>query len=414
MKLKQKFYNFLRWSEKYTQTDMIYVVKNGFWWVLGKICVLLISIGIMAAFARWVPKEIYGAYRYVLSMVAILSIFALPGMNTALVRAVARGYEKMVFLCAKIKFKWALIGTGICFVTSFWYLFHHNINLGISFLIAGFFLPFINTFQIFVPFWQGKKKFNVRSKYLIFSNFLSALILIPVILFTNNLILIVLVYFASQTIFGALFFKLTLKKVADQEQKEEKETISFGKHLTLIQSATLFSNQIDKIIVWQILGPAAVAIYSFAQLPIIRIQQIIPVAPLALPKLSQKNTEEIKKSLFQKFLKLFLVSLPFALAFILIAPYFYKIFFPNYTESVIYAQILALGLITLPFALLGSSFVAQMKTKELYIIQFSTPILKIALFAALAPFYGIWGIITAILIAQILNSGLVLYFFKKI
>ncbi len=123
-------------------------------------------------------------------MIGILSIFALPGMNTALIRTVARGYERTIYVCAKTRIKWALVGSGISLIICFWYIFHQNFILGIAFLITGVFFPFIKTFELFLPFWQGKKRFDIQSKYSILLNFLAALILIPVIFLTDNLTLI--------------------------------------------------------------------------------------------------------------------------------------------------------------------------------------------------------------------------------
>lgn len=412
MNIKQKIYNFLRWSQKYTLTDMVYLVKGGFWWIFGKACIFFIALATMSAFAHWTTKETFGTYQYVLSTFAILAIFALPGMNTALVRTVAQGYEGMLLLCAKTKLRWALIGTGTSFIISAWYLFHQNFVLGISFLIVAVFLPFMTTFNLFSTFWQGKQKFDIQSKYLILINALTASVLIPVIFFLDNLIVIVFTYFAFRSLLETIFFKLTLKRISNQ--REEKKAISFGKHLTLIEGAVMFGNRIDAIIIWQFLGPVAVAIYAFAQLPILKMKELAPISSLALPKLSKKNIKEIKSHLFKKFLKLFLVSTPFALFYILLAPYFFKVFFPSYLESVFYSQILALTLILLPFLLLETSLVAEMKKKELYTIQFATPFLKIVLFLTLVPLYEIWGVIYAILLAQIFNGGLLLYFFKKI
>ena len=412
MTIRDKIIGILRRSQKFTGTDMVYVAKGGFWWIFGRLCVFLISLATMTAFAHWLPKEVYGGYRYILSIVTILSIFALPGMDTALIRAVARGFERMLFLCTKTKFKWALIGSGISLGISGWYFFHQNFILGISFLIAAVFLPFITTFNIFLAFWQGKKKFDVQSKYLILMNLLAALVLIPVIFLTNNLILIIFAFFLSQTFFKAIFFGLTVKEAKRKET--EKETLSYGKHLTLMQSVAIFGNQIDKVIIWQFLGPVSVAIYSFAQLPILRLQDLIPIFPLALPKLSEKDIKKIKGALLKKFFKIFLVSVPLGAFLILISPLIYKILFPQYLESIPYFRVLSLTLILAPFSLLGASLVAEMKKRELYIIQFAPPFLQIILFLALIPFYQIWGIIFAILISHIFGSSLIFYFFKKI
>lgn len=414
MMARQKIIGFLRWSQKYTQTDMVYLTKNGLWWVFGKTFVFLITVAIMTAFAHWLPQKIYGNYQYILSIVAILSIFSLPGMNAALIRIVARGFDRMLYVIFKEKLRWGLMGSVICLIISGWYLFHQNFSLGISFLIAAFFLPFFNAFYLSFFFWQGKKRFDIFGKHLFFLNFLAALVLIPVIFITNNLVIIILAYFGSRSALRGIFFVFALKKAENQNETETKEVLSFGKHFTLSQSAEIFGKEIDKIIIWQIMGPIPMAIYAFAQLPISRIQQIIPVYSLALPKLSQKNIKEIKNKIFEKFIKLFFVFIPFAISFILIAPYIYKILFPAYLESIPYFQALALVLVLTPTHLLLASLIAEMKKKELSIIMWGTPLLKIVLFLILGPLYGIWGIILAILISQTFNSGLTLYFFRKI
>jgi O-antigen/teichoic acid export membrane protein len=390
---------------------MLYVAKGGFWLVIGKISILLISFATMFAFGKWVPKEIFGKYQYILSTIAIIGIFTLPGIDAALIRAVAKGKEGMISLCAITKMKWSLIGVFFSLAISSWYLLHGNSSLGICFLIASFFFPFPRIFNLFSCFWQGKKRFDIQNKYLIIINFFEALLFIPVLFLTDNLVLIILFFFSSRIIFRGIFFKITLQKIKNREK--DKETVSFGKHLTLMQTITLFAGQVDKIIIWQFLGPISVAIYSFAQLSVQEIPWIIPVSTLSLPKLSQKNFIEIKDGVFKKFLKLFLLSIPLFLIFIILAPIGYKIVFPNYIEALPYAQVLAVSFIFLPFSLLNTSLTAAMKTKELYKIQFITPIIKILLFLILIPLYGIWGIITSILAVQLIGALLTLYLFKK-
>jgi len=412
MRAKQKITNFLLWSQRYTQTDMIYLAKGGFWLILGKISTSLITLATMFAFAKWVPKETFGKYQYIISVIAILTIFTLPGMSNSLIRSIARGKEGMLALCAKTKMKWSSIGIAISLIISSWYFVQGNSSLGICFLIASFLFPFPSIFNLFSCFWQGKKRFDVQNKYLILINILEALIFIPVLFLTNNLVLIMFAYFFSRAIFrGIFFFKVTTQKIKNQER--DNETLPFGKHLTIMQSVNIFANQIDKIIIWQFLGPIPVAIYSFAQLSVREVQGIIPFSALFLPKLSQKNFKEIKKELFKKFFKLFSISIPLYLLFFVLAPIGYKIVFSNYMEAIPYAKVLAISIILLPFSLLSASLTAAMKTRELYKIQFISPAIKILLFLILIPLCGIWGIIISFLTAQIIQSILTLYFFKK-
>jgi len=412
MEIKQKIYDFLRWSERYTGTDMVYLVKGGSWLVSGNIISALAGLGIMAAFGHFVSKEVFGAYQYILSIAGILAIFSLPGIDAALIRTIAKGNEKMLIPCFKEKVRWGTMGSLISLFIAFWYLFQQNFELGFSFLIVALFLPFINSFLVYLSFWQGKKRFDIQNRYYVFYNLLAAFLLILVIILTKNLILIVFGYFLAFTLAGAIFYKLTIKKFLDGE--EEKETISFGKHLTLMGTAATFSAYIDKIILWKFLGPVSVAIYAFAERPVLKFQELIPISALVLPKLSQRKIKEIKKELFKKFLKLFLVAALATIIYILLCPYLYKIFFPAYLNSIPYSQFLAIIIILSPFALLATSFLAEMKKKELYTLNIIPPVLKIILLLVLVPLFGIWGVVYSFLGSQIINGALTLYFFKKI
>jgi len=203
-----------------------------------------------------------------------------------------------------------------------------------------------------------------------------------------------------------------VKKVSQSEGDEE--TISFGKHITAMTIPGSISAQIDNVILWQFGGPVAVAIYAYALRMIERISELIPFSVLAFPKMAERDLRKIKKNIFDKFLKLFLFSIPFTILYILICPIFFKIFFPTYKESVIYSQVLALILIFSPFSFLATALLAEAKKKELYILNFAPQILKIILFFVLIPIFGIWGAVFSILISQIFGGGLTLYFFRKI
>ena len=95
----------------------------------------------MKAFASQASKETFGIYQYILSIISILAIFTLPGMQSALTRAIARGKEGTLNVCLKEKIKWSLIGVLGCLAVSAWYLVHQNFILGKSFLIASFLFP---------------------------------------------------------------------------------------------------------------------------------------------------------------------------------------------------------------------------------------------------------------------------------
>ena len=182
--------------------------------------------------------------------------------------------------------------------------------------------------------------------------------------------------------------------------------------MSVLQTITIY---LDKVIIWHFLGAAPLAIYIFALSPIQKIQEILPIMPLALPKLGEnKIGKEEKRGIISKFLRLFAVTVPATVVLILIAPLLYKLIFPQYLDSIVYFQGLSLLIALSPFLLLSAALVTEIKKRALYIINTVAPPLKIILFLALIPHFGIWGIIAAILIDELLKGLLVLYFFLKI
>jgi O-antigen/teichoic acid export membrane protein len=409
---KQKLIRAIRWTEKYAQTDMLYIFRGGFWLSITKIGGLVISFLTMVAFANWLPKEEYGIYQYVISVIGIIAIFTLPGINTALIRSVAKGQEGSLLEAFGVKIKWGIIGSVISLILALWYYINGNVVLTLSFLVGGLFMPLRHAAILFEPFWNGRRQFDIHTKYQLYSASFSVVILIATLYLTNNIVLVVLSFFAAHTVADYFFYRKTAKQIKNTEV--DPDIVPFGKSLTLMKAIKNTAEHIDKIVLWHFIGPIQVAIYSFAQMPIKRVQGVLPITALALPKFSERSVKDNKPKLLRSFWKLFLIMAPITIASILAAPIIYGLIFPEYLDSVIYFQALSFLLLAEPFMLFDSALVAEAKTRELYIIKTAGPIIKIALFVGLAPFWGIWGIVSAILIERLIISVMQFYFFKRI
>jgi len=115
--------------------------------------------------------------------------------------------------------------------------------------------------------------------------------------------------------------------------------------------------------------------------------------------------------MLKKLTKLMCITALFALCVFATGPFVYKIIFPSYLESIPYFRVLTLLILFAPFQLLEASLLATMRQKALYIIQTTVSVLRIILFLILVPLYGVWGIIYSTLIAKMLDSSLLFYFF---
>ena len=411
-KIRNQIYRLLRSTQKYTSTDNVYLARGGFWLILGQVTAAATSFLLALAFANLLPKDTYGNYQYIISLVGTLGIFNLTGMRIAVSQATARGLEGSFYTGFKTQLKWGFLASIVAIGGALYYWLRGNILLPIPLLLIAVFLPLMLASRVYIGLLAGRKLFNVQTKYGIINQVVAVSIMIAVLLLTKNLLWLVTAYLLSHT-FLNYFLYLLIKHRFQPNKKEDPQTISYGFHISLMAVMSKAASYADKIILFTVIGSSQLAVYSFAIIIPGEIQKILGhILTLAAPKLAPKSRVEIKKTIMKKVGKLFLLTAALAILYIIIAPYFYKIFFPQYLESVRYSQLFILSFVSVPIGLLGVSFQAKMMKKELYLIKIA-PFIKIALLAVLIPFYGIWGAIIAIVGAEIIQSGLVLFLFRK-
>ncbi|MBR9705588.1 oligosaccharide flippase family protein [Candidatus Pacearchaeota archaeon] len=387
-------------------------MKGSFWLTAGN---FVSSAGIFLSaivFANLIPKEVYGTYKYVLSMAGVLSILSLSGMDSAVMHAVARGYEGSFLPAIKSKISWGLLSTLSSLGLGGYYYFNNNLTLAFSFFLIATFLPFFNTLVIYNSFLQGKKRFDLLSKYKMISQIIAVSLLILVLFLTKNLFLILFVYFASWTILRFVFLKKTIKKFPPNKEIDP-ETISYGKHSSLIDIIATITTSLDGLLIFHYLGPIELAIYSFALAPILQIKGVLKNVPmLATPKLAQKTTKEINTLLKKRIIALFFAGAVIALVYTLFAPLIYKIFFPKYLDSVFFTQLFSLSVaLSLPMNIFGPALTSKLTlTPKKSLYWWTIPSFVFIIFGfLLVKNLGVSGIIIAKLLSSL--SVLLVSFF---
>jgi O-antigen/teichoic acid export membrane protein len=413
-KMKNLIYILLRKSQKFTGTDNVYIAAQGSYLTIGNIISTLASFLLAMAFARLLPKETYGQYRYILSIMTVVGICALPGMETAIIQSVARKLEGSFKKILKTRLRWGLLGSFTSLVIAVYFLIEKNLPIAISLLIAALFFPVMQSAGSYLSYLTGKKLFGIQVKYNTLTQIIATISIIITLFLTKNLIILVLIYFLSNTVLRSYFLLRTIKKNPPNKRHSPK-AISFGKHLTVMNIITTIAGQLDKILLFNFLGAAQVAIYSFAELPVRQINSFLRnIRLLALPKLSVRTRKEIKKTLLKKVAKATLLILPIIAVYIFIDPYIYKIFFPQYMNSVFYSQLLAFTLIAFPATIVAISFEARVMKKELYQLSIISPVIRIVSLIILTPLLGLLGVIIAELLTRAFNIFLALFLFRKI
>ncbi|GMU73913.1 MAG: hypothetical protein AMXMBFR44_1120 [Candidatus Campbellbacteria bacterium] len=389
--IKHRLIGALRWSEKYTKTDMVYLVGNSFWLTVGQGISSLASLALIIAFANLLPKETYGTYKFVLSVASVLSVLTLPRMNTAITQAVARGYEGSLFVGTKKRVIWGTFGAIVSFFVSLYYFLQGNTEIAIALLLAAAFLPIFDTFGTWNAYLQGKQDFKSGVIYTTVVHIASVTILFLTILATDSLLAIVFIYFLSYTLLRAFFFYLTVKKYTPNTLIDPS-TYSYGKHLTAMTVLSTIVGQLDKILLFHFLGAAQVATYSIALVVPEQVQGMLRnVGVVAFPKFASQSFEDIKRNLSFRLAQYGLFITILTILYVFLAPFLFSLLFPGYSDGILLSQIVSLSLIT---ALVGpavAALEAQQKKQQLYMLRTLFPVIGIVLFLALVPTFGILG-----------------------
>lgn len=412
--LKQRAYLLLRRSEKHTKTDMVYLAKGGGWLVVGQILSLTLLFGLSVVFANLLPKETYGNYKYVMSIAGILGALSLSGMNTAIAKAVAQGLNNSLRRSFIIQLKWGLLQFFVMLPVSYYYFTQGNNALALSALIIGSLVPIMNSANTYAGVLTGRKDFKTMTVFGVASSITTTLLLFLTMLASKNFVLLILIYFLGNSATNLFFYYKTIKKF-QLPDSSDANTISFGKHLSLINLLPTVAFYIDGILIFHFLGATNLAIYNFAIAMPEQIKGFLKnIMSLTLPKFSEKSIKDIKSTLWRKKLYFTLGISGIIIIYLITAPYIFKIFFSEYLESIFYSQIFALSLLAMSSMTSRSVLISQTAKEQLYYLNIILGITQIVITFFLIYFYGIWGAVFSKILMRFFEMFLSAWYTKKI
>jgi len=401
---REKGLHLLHWSEQYTKTDMVYLAKGGGLLGLGQLVSMSAGFIMALLFANFLPKEVYGTYKFVLSVTAILSITTLSGMGTAVTRAVARGFDGTMDEAQRTKTRWGLLGSMLSIIIAAYYSLGGDMVLAFSFFTVALFMPTMEAYGVYDSLLQGKKEFGTSIRYAVISKILSIVAVGLTIVFTNNVVLILLAYFLPFTGMRFLFLRRVRNKYKSNDTQEEGAD-SFGKHLSAIGVLGTIAGQLDKLLVFHFLGAAELAAYAIITAPIDQIKAFADnISKIALPKFSQQGAENIGHTIWRRMAVLIVGLAAITAVYWFISPLVFKIFFSHYTAYTHLSQLFGLSIISFALFIPLQILQAQQETKRLYVVNILTSTIQIGLSIVLVISHGLVGVVTARIIARLINA----------
>lgn len=399
-RIKQKTHSLLRKSEKYFKTDMVYLAKGGSWLTFGQLITSTSSFVLSIAFANLVPQTVYGVYRYVTSLAATLAAFSLTGVGTAVTQSVARGFENVIRSAFWMNVRWSALLIAISLVGSIYYLIQGNTTLSISLLFIGSFSPFLSSAHIATYYANGKKDFTRLSIYNIAKGVVPAIALIATLFVTQNILIIIFVYFLANTTIALLTYRDSIR-FYKPNTTDDPGILDYSKKLSLLGMLSTLTAQADKILIFTSIGAAELAIYSIAMAFPEQIKSALRnLNFLMIPKFAERDPEQ-NLELRGKIFKLSLLLIGITVLYVIAAPLLYQLFFPTYADDAVQlSQIFSLSILAAIAMIPNSLMIAHKRNRDLFVINTASSIIQLTFLAI-----GIyWGGMVGVAISKVASA----------
>lgn len=394
---KDRLYRFLRWSEKYTKTDMIYLARGGFWSIVAQVVAMLAVLGFAVIVARLLPKDVYGQYKYILAAVALLGSFTLTGLGTAVFQSVASGFDGAIRQGFWANLRWSALAFLGAFALAAYYFTQGNHALAFGFLIGGSLSPILSSANLAGTFLQAKKDFRRSAIYFgIIETLVSIGALAIAVLLTHNPLILAAVYFLGNTLTTLWIYRHIVRLYTPDPTKTDPGMMRYAKHLSLMGILSGIAGNIDQVLLFHFVGPAQLAIYNFATaIPDQTKGPLKALNTMTQAKFVNRSDNEIRAGMRNKMLWIFLSSLVFITLYILAAPYIYGFLFPKYMEAVWYSQIYVVSLLANVLLPANSFLMAKKKIQAQYITSAAGSVFQIVALVIGVVYWGLLGLVMA-------------------
>jgi len=395
------------------------IVKNFFFLFLSRVYEALSSLITIALVARYLGKEAFGKYVFVIAFVQLFEVITDMGFNVILVRELAREKSKLQgMLGVSVIIK--VLTFIVAFVTIFIAVQVFNLFIKLSPLVKSgiYIFALAVTIDFFVDITTSVSRAYEKMEYEAVINFLfktTTLGFIALAVFLNlGFLSILWARLASNVCTAILSYAICIYKFGKPEFSFElekgryfiKESISLG----IAEIINRFYEKID-IFLLQIMTNFSDVGFLGAALRIEDLLSLIPrtIVTIIFPKFSMlfKSSMNSLSFAYERTLKFIaILSLPLAAGIVLYAKQIVILILgPNFADAAIILQILGLSMVfSFPGHLFKFMLTAMDKQKIYRVVIAASLLVNLLLGIALIPFYGYVGASIAIFVSQTVFS----------
>lgn len=233
--------------------------------LLRKLIEVVFGLATLAVLARTLTQEQYAIYSLLLSYMAVARLAALPGLGQAVTQSFARGARGIYRPAVWLSLLGSMVGAVLLAIVGWWSWSRGDSSLGEMLLIAALFFPFTMGLLLWREAALGAEDYWW---FLVFDGGANAVkgvaIIAVALLFPGSLFLVVVSALAAPAISNVI---ATVVRIGGTpgSSRIEAGAIRYGLDVSVYQLPTVIAQNIDKMFLFYIISPEALAVYVVAQ-----------------------------------------------------------------------------------------------------------------------------------------------------
>ena len=326
--------------------DTGYFANNGFWVSLRYLTATILGIATGMVFSRFVEKEVYGNYQLILSFVATVAFTSMPELNKAIWSSTTANKDGDLDTALNKKIKYSFIGSSILILLAIKYYIGGDTLMSLGILLAAAAYPLSSGGDIWSHFLDGKKEYKLSTKLsVLFSIFNKTILIIAAFFYPVAAYVLIAANLLPVAITNFLGLKTAYKKKKNNDT--DKDFPKYGWFLVKMGIVRDILLKIDNLIIGIFVGPAELAVYSFASIIPDQVTSFISsLGSTTVPKIGEQKDADVKKKIREKSVLILLMGIALIGVTIILTPLVIQILFTDkYAESIRYSQIITASLI---------------------------------------------------------------------
>lgn len=280
--------------------DLSYFFRNGKWIFIRYVAVSASGLALTVVFTRFAEKETFGHYQFALAIISMLSIFSLPGLNTASMREATSGnfggVKKSVYLSTLLSFFITIFGA----LFGIWMVLKGETASGFSIMAAAIIAPFFYGPNNWYVFYESKLDFRSTTIRIIFSSIVVSLVTALIVILGGGAVWIIVTYLGMQAIFGWTYFYEAAKNISGQARGAALD-LKYGIACTVQKfTNTTMNENLPTLVITASYGFQNLAVFQIAYFCFASISGLFGAfASTYLPLLFKYQEIEVRRAIFQ-------------------------------------------------------------------------------------------------------------------